>query len=503
LPVSRLSCKFSIVNSKQKDNITLFEKVRKQFIGLDTEYTLATGETRERIYLDSTATTLMMEAAHEVLERFYHHYGNTHSLLHFDAKIASREYHWAHERILHFVHADADSYTCFFTGSGTTSGINRLARVFRDIRPDKDVAVVSLMEHHSNDLPHRKHMKEVIHTPVKDMDGNMGCVCLDSLEQLLKEKEGRINYVALTGVSNVTGIVNPVNEAAELAHKYGALMLVDGAQMLAHMSVHMTVPDNPAQNIDALVFSGHKTYVPGSPGVVIARKDILSKIEPEEVGGGMVQDVYMDRYEIKNFFPDREEAGTPNIPGAIALAAAIDVLDRIGMDFLQEEEERLIKMVIDGMKANSEIQIYGESDPNICERSASVSFNIKEMDHGLVAAILNDYFGIAVRNDCFCAHPYVKEMIMDELLEATEKIPMEKIEAAFHLKRGMVRASFAIYTTAEDIKILISALNDITERKEFYKNQYHVVNENYIHKTFTLRDDQRFTVLSTLEEILY
>ena len=343
----------------------------------------------------------------------------------------------------------------------------------------------------------------MIHTPVKDMDGNMGCVCLDSLEQLLKEKEGRINYVALTGVSNVTGIVNPVNEAAELAHKYGALMLVDGAQMLAHMSVHMTVPDNPAQNIDALVFSGHKTYVPGSPGVVIARKDILSKIEPEEVGGGMVQDVYMDRYEIKNFFPDREEAGTPNIPGAIALAAAIDVLDRIGMDFLQEEEEQLIKMVIDGMKANSEIQIYGESDPNICERSASVSFNIKQMDHGLVAAILNDYFGIAVRNDCFCAHPYVKEMIMDELLEATEEIPMEKIEAAFHLKRGMVRASFAIYTTAEDIKTLISALNDITERKEFYKNQYHVVNENYIHKTFTLRDDQRFTVLSTLEEILY
>ena len=185
-------------------------------------------------------------------------------------------------------------------------------------------------------------MKEVIHTPVKDMDGNMGCVCLDSLEQLLKENEGRINYVALTGVSNVTGIVNPVNEAAELAHKYGALMLVDGAQMLAHMPVHMTVPNNPVQNIDALVFSGHKTYVPGSPGVVIARKDILNQIEPEEVGGGMVQDVFVDRYEVKNFFPDREEAGTPNIPGAIALAAAIDVLDRIGMDFLQEEEERLM-----------------------------------------------------------------------------------------------------------------------------------------------------------------
>jgi hypothetical protein len=93
-------------------------------------------------------------------------------------------------------------------------------------------------------------------------------------------------------------------------------------------------------------------------------------------------------------------------------------------------------------------------------------------------------------------------MIMDDLFEATEDIPIEEIEAAFHLKRGMVRASFAVYTTAEDIKMLISALNNITKRKDFYKNQYHVVNENYIHKTFTLKNDQRFTVLSTLEEIL-
>lgn len=490
------------MESKYKEAQSLLEKVRSKFIGLDTQYTLATGETRRRIYLDSTATTLMMEAAHEVLERFYHHYGNTHSLLHFDAKIATREYHWAHSRILDFAHADVDTYTCFFTGSGTTSGINRLARVFRDIRPDKKIAVVSLMEHHSNDLPHRKHMKEVIHTPVKDMDGKMGCVSLNSLEQLLKENEGRVNYVALTGVSNVTGIVNPVNEAAEIAHKYDALMLVDGAQMLAHMPVHMTIPENPAQNIDALVFSGHKTYVPGSPGVVIARKDLLSQIEPEEVGGGMVQDVYMDRYEPKDFFPDREEAGTPNIPGAISLAAAMDVLDRIGMDYLQKEEEGLIRAAIEGMKANPEIQIYGETDPDICERTASVSFNIKGIDHGLAAAVLNDYFGIAVRNECFCAHPYVKEMIMDDLLEATENIPMEEFEAVFHLKRGMVRASFALYTTDEDIEELIKALNDITERREFYKSQYNVVGDNYIHKTFTLKDDQRFTVLSTLEEIL-
>ncbi|MFQ6607506.1 MAG: aminotransferase class V-fold PLP-dependent enzyme [Fidelibacterota bacterium] len=490
------------MNSSNKDTDFLYDKIRHRFIGLDTEYTLANNETQRRIYLDSTATTLMMETAYEVLERFYHHYGNTHSLLHFDAKIATREYHWAHHRILDFIRADADIYTSFFTGSGTTAGINRLARVFRDIRPDKNIAIISIMEHHSNDLPHRKHMAEVLHTPVTEINGNMGCISLESLEQLLQENEGQVNYVALTGVSNVTGIINPINEAAELAHKYGALMLVDGAQMLAHMPVQMMVPENPAQNIDALVFSGHKTYVPGSPGVVITRKDLLSQIEPEEVGGGMVQDVYMDRYEPKDFFPDREEAGTPNIPGAIALAAAIDVLDRIGIQFLQEEEERLIQLALEGMINNPDIHIYGETDPDICRRLASISFNIKGMDHGLVAAILNDYFGIAVRNECFCAHPYVKEMIMDDLLEATEDIPLEKFEEVYHLKRGMVRASFALYTTEEDIEKLIQALQHIIANKEFYRSQYAIVEGNYVHKTFRLNNNQRFTVLNTLEELL-
>ena len=486
------------MNSKTLKGKALYEKVRDDFIGLDTVYTLATREKCRRIYLDSSATTLMMKIAHDVVECFYKHYANTHSLLHFAAKISTREYEWAHNRILSFVGADPDTYTCFFTGSGTTAGINRMARVFRDIRPNQMMAIVSIMEHHSNDLPHRKHMKQILRVPVEEKDGAMGCVCLDTLETILKENEGQVNYVALTGVSNVTGIINPIHETAKLAHNHGALLLVDGAQLVAHVPIRMSLPEDPSQNIDALVFSGHKIYVPGSPGVVVARKDLLSQTEPEEVGGGMVEHVYMDRYDVKDYFPDREEAGTPNISGAICLAAAIDVLDRIGMAYLRDEEERLIATVLEKMRQIPDVTIYGEPDPDVCKRIASISFNINDLDHGLVSAILNDYFNISVRNECFCAHPYVKEMIIDDILEMDEET--EKI---FHLKRGMVRASFAMYSTLNDAFALINALEDIVKRKNYYQSLYHVDESgNYRHNTFRFHHKTEFSIQACLSELI-
>ena len=134
----------------------LLSEIRTDFIGLDTVYPLADGRKTRRIYLDSTASTLMMRAAHDAIEAFYNHYANTHSLLHFSAKISTEVYHQAHQRILSFLGADPETYACFFTGSGATAGINRMARVFRDYRPDRGIALVSLMEHHSNELPWRR-----------------------------------------------------------------------------------------------------------------------------------------------------------------------------------------------------------------------------------------------------------------------------------------------------------------------------------------------------------
>ena len=487
-----------------KSKNLLLSKVQNDFIGLDTVYTLANGQKTARVYLDSTASTLMMGAAHDMLEEFFDHYANSHSLLHFSAKITTSQYDWAHQRILSFLGADPEEYTCFFTGSGTTAGINRLARVFRDYRKDKDVVLISIMEHHSNDLPHRKHAGKVIHIPLKShSSGQPGSLDMKSLQENLEKFQDQINYVAITGISNVTGIINPIHDIAELAHSYGALILVDGAQMAAHMPVQMSGYSNPAKNIDAFVFSGHKTYVPGSPGVVVCRKDILTAIEPEELGGGMVEDVFVDKYIIKDYFPDREEAGTPNIPGAIALATAIEIMDRVGMETIYSEEDELVLNTMERMGKISDVIIYGESHNDKCSRAGSISFNIKGMHHGLVAAVLNDYFNIAVRNECFCAHPYVKELILDDMLDAITDIPEEEIESIYKLLAGMVRASFGLYNKPEDVDALINALKEIVFRKDEFVALYHVdENGNYVHNTFRMEIENHYSVSEFVSKYL-
>ena len=291
-----------------KTGKSLFDKVKADFIGLDTKYKLATGQITRRVYLDSTASTLMMGAAHRAAIEFLKHYANTHSEMHFSAKIATKTFSWIHRRILEFVKADPEEYTCYFTGSGTTAGMNRIARTFNTLRPSHDIVLVSIMEHHSNDLPHRKHGGKVMHIPVDTHESAMGCVDLDLMEKYLQEFEGRVNYVSVTGISNVTGIINPINQVAELAHRYGAYVVVDAAQLAAHVPIQMSGFENSEMDIDALVFSGHKTYAPGSPGVVIARKSFLSVIEPDEVGGGMVDRVFPENYFVtKNFQIEKKQ----------------------------------------------------------------------------------------------------------------------------------------------------------------------------------------------------
>ena len=219
----------------------------------------------------------------------------------------------------------------FFVGSGTTGGINRVARTLSRKWPQRDVVITTVMEHHSNDLPHRKNFKRVIHVPVRVTESGFGCADVSCIEQALREYAGRVNYVSVTGVSNVTGIVNPIHDIAEVAHRHGALIMVDAAQMAAHVPVQMSGHKNPARDLDIVCLSGHKIYVPASPGVVITRRDLFAEVEPDEVGGGMVDDVYLDRYLSTDKFPDREEAGTPNIAGAIALASVLCALKKVGM----------------------------------------------------------------------------------------------------------------------------------------------------------------------------
>jgi selenocysteine lyase/cysteine desulfurase len=359
------------------------------------------------------------------------------------------------------------------------------------------------MEHHSNDLPHRKHFREVVHVPAKMAAHALGCVDIKRIEEALREHHERVNYIAITGVSNVTGIINPIYEVAELAHRYGALIVVDAAQMAAHVPIHMSGHADPNRNLDILVFSGHKIYAPGSPGVVITRKDIFRDIEPDEVGGGMVDTVYVNRYTVSPHFPQREEAGTPNISGALGLAAALYALHKVGMDFIAQEESELIAYALEKLGTVRDILIYGETDVSQCRRTGAISFNLKRLHHAFTAAVLNDYFNISVRNECFCAHPYVREMVTHSLAEEALDLSDEELQTLADLHKGMVRASFGVYNTKKDVEALAAALHDISTRRDFYQQHYlQLPNGDYQHKTFRFDHAALFSVKGTVEEAL-
>ena len=483
-----------------KVRLDLLEKLKKGAVGLDVEYELATGERTRRVYLDSTASTLRLDVVQDAIDRYQPYYSNTHSVLHFGAKLSTLEFKWAHDMVLKFVHADPDVHTAFFVGSGATAGINRVARTLREKRPERDVVITSIMEHHSNDLPHRKHFPTVVHVPAAMAKSSIGQVSVDRIRAALEENEGKVNYVAVTGVSNVTGIINPIQEIAELAHEHGALIVVDAAQMAAHVPIHMTGNDNPAHDLDVVILSGHKIYAPGSPGVVVTRQELFADLEPQEVGGGMVDDVYINRYTMSNVFPDREEAGTPNINGAIGLAASLYALDKVGMETVAKDELELIEHALAELKKIDGVIIYGESDCGTCERAGAISFNIKGVEHGLTAAILNDYFNVSVRNECFCAHPYVREMITEALAEEEEDMDEEELEALADMQRGMVRASFGIYSTREDVDILVNAVRKISADRDTYAPLYdRLPNSDYVHKTFRFEPAQVYSVKGAVD----
>jgi len=478
-------------------------KLRSAAIGLDTPYTIATGERTPRIYLDSTATTLRLKVVQRVLDLYQPHYANTHSNLHFSARLSTQEYQWAHRMVLEFVGADPATHMSFFTGSGATAGMNRVARALRAARPERDVVLTSIMEHHSNDLPHRKHFREVVHVPAEVSGGSLGRLDLALLERALEQHAGKVNYVAITGVSNVTGIINPVHEAAALAHRHGACIVVDAAQMAAHVPIRMSGHEDPARDLDALVFSGHKVYAPGSPGVVVARADLFAGVEPQEVGGGMVDAVWVDRYTVSERFPDREEAGTPNITGAIGLAAALYALHEVGMHAVAEDEDRLIEYALRQLAGVPGIIIYGDPDSSRCRRTGAISINLEGCDHAFTAAALNDYYNIAVRNECFCAHPYVREMVMLSFAAVADSLTNAEIEQLADMHRGMVRASFGLYTTHADIDALVAALNQIRARRDelmpLYERQ---PNGDYVHRHFRPDLANEFSVRAVVDGAL-
>ena len=459
--------------------------LKMSFIGKDTDYLTAYGDRKKRLHLDGAASPLASRTALQTIEAFLTHYSNSHSHVHSSAQISTQALAWAHDTILNCIGANKHDHTAIFTGSGTTSASNRLARGLANTRRDKSIILISSMEHHANDLPHRQFANDIIHIPLKPSShdnqlAHSGEIDLDAFKKLCETHSGKINYVAISSVSNVTGIINPVKEITEIAHRHGALVIVDAAQSVAHQFSNVDIND-----IDFMVFSGHKVYSPVSPGVLVAKRALLKGLSEQDLGGGSVETVSFYDYKLVDVFPDREQSGTPNIVGAVALANVMNELSGYGFDKIEQHSRQLTSKLVNGLTSINGMHVYG--DLNL-PRIGAVSFNYQTIDHGLFAAILNDYFAIAVRNECFCAHPYVSDLIKEQLWELDlSNVKEEDQESFINLKRGMVRASVSLYTQNNDIDYFLTSVKTIIKEIDNFRPNYLPQDDgSYQHKTFKL-----------------
>ena len=451
-----------------------------EFIGLETQYICADEIKRTRIHLDGAASPLAARAGDDIRTKLLPHYSNTHSYIHNSAHISSKAFAWAHDTVLDFVGASKSDYAAIFCGSGSTAAINRIARGLHALRPNRNTVLISSMEHHANDLPHRQFDNNCVYLPLNGDGKRAGAVDLEQLERVCAQDAERINYIAISSVSNVTGIRNSIKQVCEIAHQHNIFVLVDAAQSVAHIESKLD-----QQNADFWVFSGHKLYTPTAPGVMVAKREILDAMTEQDLGGGSVVDVSFFDYTLSDDSSIKEESGTPNIIGAVSLAATMNEIKTVGQDDILKREIDLTQRLIAGINRLQGYCIYG--DPAL-PRTAAIAFNHKDIEHGLLAAILNDYFCIAVRNGCFCANPYVSDLLKEELWEIDlSEIPESEHQAVVDSKRGMVRASLSAYSNKAQIDALISALSTIEKNIDEYRQHYQMQSNGcFIHKSFEI-----------------
>lgn len=420
-------------------------------VGSDAAVPVLGGGTRRYVNLDHAASTLPFEAVLKTVTDFSAWYANVHRGTGFKSRLSSWAYDEARRAVLAFVGADPASHVALFTRN-TTEAINHLAQQLAP-RPGQ-VVITTMMEHHSNDLPWRR-AAEVVRIGVD----HRGFVDEAALEGALRAHAGRVALLAVCGASNVTGIVNPVHQWARWAHAAGARILVDAAQLVPHRPVNVLPPDDDGR-LDFLAFSGHKMYAPFGAGVLVAPRAALSAGVPWQVGGGTV-DVVDEGRVVYTALPEREEAGTPCIVGAVALAAAIREYGRIGWDAIVRHETELTAAALHGLAAIPAVRVYGDPDPRrAAQRLGVIAFNVAGVPHALVSAILSDEWGIGTRSGCFCAHLYAKALLG---IEGEDALAFEERIIAGDRSDvpGAVRASFGLENTMDDVQRLILALQAI------------------------------------------
>ncbi|AOS72074.1 cysteine desulfurase [Streptococcus gordonii] len=385
------------------------------------------------VYLDNAATTQKPTRVLAAIENYYlRDNANVHRGVHTLAERATAAYEAARERVRSFINA-ASSREVLFT-RGTTTSLNWVARFVAERLQPGDEVLISIMEHHSNVIPWqeacRKTGAKLVYVYLKD-----GALDMEDFCAKLNE---RTKFVSLAHASNVLGVINPIKEIAQLVHQQGALLVVDGAQSTPHMKIDVQDLD-----VDFFAFSGHKMAGPTGIGVLYGKEELLEEMSPVEFGGEMIDFVYEQEATLKKL-PWKFEAGTPNMAGAIGLAAAIDYLEDLGMDAIAQHEQDLITYVFPKLQAVEGLTIYGSQD--LAQRSSVIAFNLDGLHPHDVATAL-DYEGVAVRAGHHCAQPLLTYL----------QVP------------ATVRASFYIYNTYADCDKLVDALE---KTKEFFNGAF-------------------------------
>ena len=390
-------------------------EIRKQFPVLDQQV-----YGKPLVYLDNAATTQKPLCVIERERDYYLHENcNIHRGVHYLSQMATEAYEHARQTVARFINAP-EAHEIVFT-RGTTESLNLLATSLGQFLPPK--VLITAMEHHSNLVPWQQMVQrnagELLVIP---MDDN-GVLDLQAYEELLKQGP---QIVAMAHVSNTLGTVNPIKEMIRLAHQYGAIAVVDGAQSMAHLPIDVQDLD-----CDFFVFSGHKMYAPMGIGGLYGKTEWLEKMPPYQFGGEMVDTVSFEKTTF-NKLPFKFEAGTPNVGAALGLETAIQFIESFDRQEVAKHEDALVASAIEGLSKIEGMRFIGHAP----ERSGLVSFIIDSI-HPYDLGTIIDKMGVAVRTGHHCAEPVMTRF----------GIP------------GTVRASFAMYNTLEEVDVLVKAVN--------------------------------------------
>lgn len=379
------------------------------------------------VYLDNAATTQKPLCVLDAMrDEYLNVNANVHRGVHWLSQQATELHEQARQTVQQFIHAKSPAEIVFTRG--TTEGLNLVASTFAEtFMQAGDEVILSVMEHHSNIVPWQLQAKKrgIVLKVIPMTDE--GELIMDAYEELFTEKT---KIVSITHVSNVLGTINPVQQMIAIAHAHGVPVMVDGAQSTPHFAVDMQLLD-----CDFFVFSGHKAYGPTGVGVLYGKEEWLDRLPPYQGGGEMISHVSFDKVTFERP-PLKFEAGTPDYIATHGLAVALDYLSRLGIENIAQHEQELTAYATHQLQQIDQLGIYGTSSA----KDAVISFHVGDI-HPMDIGTLLDRLGIAVRTGHHCAQPL-----------------MERLGIL-----GTVRASFGLYTTKEEIDVLVAGIERVSK----------------------------------------